>query len=349
MDPINVGCAVASVPSAYHVMRAASALGHGAVAAALSVGLVLAGRATGRSQLARLGLVALVGVVASGILANVLKLVVESPRPSSTASSYGFPSGHTTVAFAFAAVTARAYPRLGPVVFLLAVLTAAARLYLQAHFTIDIVGGALLGTVSGALLARVALPRGQHGPGLAWRSLWLLPAGAAALLLPFFVSYERTLGAQRAGAEAAATLGQAAATVAFGRPEGRAAMLSGWSGDERWAGAAPFVWAEGDESVLRIGPLGRSDHDLRLRLAPFVIKDELPCQHVDVAVNGARAGRLLLDRGWNEYHVKLPAAALRPDENLLRFRFTYASRGQPSDPRRLAVAFGALEARPATR
>ncbi len=349
MDPIDAGCAVASVPGAYHVMRAASALGHGAVAGALSVGLVVAGRATGRSRLARLGVVALAGVVAAGILANVLKLVVESPRPSSTASSYGFPSGHATIAFAFAAVAARAYPRLGPVVFLLAVLTAAARLYLQAHFAIDIVGGALLGTVSGALLARVALPGAPQSPGPAWRWLWVLPAGAAALLLPFFVSYERTLGAQRTGADAAAAVGPPAATVAFGRHEGRAAMLSGWSGDERWAGAAPFVWAEGDESVLRIGPLGRSDHDLRLRLAPFVVKDELPCQHVEVSVNGSRAGRLLLDRGWSEYHVRLPAPALRPDENLLRFRFARASRGQPSDPRRLAVAFGALEARPAAR
>jgi undecaprenyl-diphosphatase len=349
VDPVDVGCAVASAKGAYHIMRTASALGHGAVAGALSAGLVVAGRATGRSRLVRLGAVALAGVVVSGVLANALKLVVESPRPSSTASSYGFPSGHTTIAFAFATIVARAYPRLGPPLFLLAVLTAVARLYLQAHFTIDIVGGALLGTASGAVLARLALSDAGHGAGPARRWLWIVPAAAAALLLPFFVSYERVLGAQRARADAIAAAGPPAATVAFGRAEGRAAMLSGWSGDERWAGVAPFVWAEGDHAVLRLGPLARADHDLRLRLAPFVVKDELPCQRVEVEVNGSPAGRLLLDRGWSEYHVRLAGATLRPEDNLLRFRFTSASRGQPSDSRRLAVAFGALEARPTPR
>ncbi len=349
MDPIEVGCAVAGAPGAYHVMRTASALGHGAVAGVLGVGLVVAGRASGREPLARLGVVALVGVAASGVLANLLKLIVESPRPSITASSYGFPSGHATIAFAFAAIVARAQPRLGPGVFLLAVLTAAARLYLQAHFTIDIVGGALLGTVNGALLARRALPGVQRATGLAWQGLWLLPVGAAVLLLPFFVSYERTLGAQRAAVDAAVAVGPPVVAVAFGRPEARAAMLSGWSGDERWAGTAPFVWAEGDASVLRVGPLARSDHDLRLRLAPFVVKDELPCQHVEVAVNGSPVGRLLLDRGWSAYSVRLPGTALRPDENRLRFRFARASHGQRSDSRRLAVAFATLEARPTAK
>src|SRR4029453_1809762 len=124
---------------------------------------------------------------------------------------------------------------------------------------------------------------------------WILPAGAAALLLPFFMGYESTLAAQRAAVDAATAAGPSVATVAFGRPEARAAMLSGWSGDERGAGEAPFVWAEGGESVLRVGPLDRSNHDLRLRLAPFVIKDELPCQHVEDAVNGSPVARLPLD------------------------------------------------------
>ena len=57
-----------------------------------------------RPRLRQVGLAALVAVAASGLLANLVKLLVELPRPNPEHESYGFPSGHTMTAFALAIV-----------------------------------------------------------------------------------------------------------------------------------------------------------------------------------------------------------------------------------------------------
>ena len=140
-------------------MLVASALGHGVLAGALAVGLLALGALTGRPRLRRVGLAALVAVVVSGLLANIVKLLVELPRPNPAHESYGFPSGHTTTAFALATILARAAPTGAPLFYLLAVLTGVARIYFRAHFTIDIPGGVALGILSGLAIGR---ERRQH-------------------------------------------------------------------------------------------------------------------------------------------------------------------------------------------
>jgi len=67
-----------------------------------------------------------------------------------------FPSGHATLAFATAAALAYLLPRGGVLFYIVAAGCALTRVILQAHFYSDILMGATLGIVLGALIARAA-------------------------------------------------------------------------------------------------------------------------------------------------------------------------------------------------
>ena len=351
MDVIALGCALAETRGFSGLMRVASALGHGAIAAGLAsaglaAALLLPALAARRRRVARAALAALVAVAVAGIAANLLKLGVDSPRPYLGNPSPGFPSGHTAIAFAAAAVLARAVPGGAPLFFLAAMLTGVARLYLEAHFAVDVAGGAVLGALTGWLSARRLVDQsGAARPATApGRWLWALPLGLAALAAVFFVAYEREVAAQRAAPALAA--GQPDLSIAFGQPDARPVLGHGWSGDERWDGRIPFVWAVGPEADLRLPALPARDHDVRLRLAPFVSRDGLSCQQAEISINGWSTGRLVLARGWRDYVVTVPGTALSGGHGQVRFRFAYTARPGEHDPRPLSAAFAALEARP---
>jgi undecaprenyl-diphosphatase len=103
------------------------------------------------------------GDVASG----AIKQAVDRPRPPhddpgrlhaavELPSSPSFPSGHATTSFAAAAVVAVLMPRFRVPAFALAALVGFSRIYLGVHFTIDVLCGALLGTVIGVCIALLA-------------------------------------------------------------------------------------------------------------------------------------------------------------------------------------------------
>ena len=328
-------------------MRVASALGHGMIAGGLAAGLLVIAVVAKQRRLARLAAAALLAVVIAGAAANLMKLAVDSPRPRSSPStaSAGFPSGHTTVAFALAAVLGWAWPGVAPLLLLSALLTAVARVYLEAHFAVDVAGGAMLGALIGLCVARSMVDTAP-GPGRtgAPRWLWALPIGFAALAAAFFIAYEHTIAIQRAELDRAAR-GRPEVAIPFGQPAAHAFLVSGWSVDEQWGGAMPFAWAEGMRADLRLPPLPAADYDLRLRLAPFMARHGLSCQRADLSVNGQRAGRLVLARGWHDYALPLPARLLRPGDNDLRLDFAYAMPAGKEDGRRLSVAFASIEAR----
>ena len=78
---------------------------------------------------------------------------------------FGFPSGHTTMAFTIAALLHPVIPRRWrPLLWVLAAGVGLGRMYVGVHWPADVVGGAALGIAigSGAWLLAVSRPSGRR-------------------------------------------------------------------------------------------------------------------------------------------------------------------------------------------
>jgi undecaprenyl-diphosphatase len=127
----------------------------------VAAGLVVAGRyrAAGAAALAGAG---------GWLVASMLKAWVDRPRPSlrllgrvprDVVDNASWPSSHATIAAALGTVLVLtvADRRIARgVVVLAVVLTALARLWLGAHWALDVLGGIGLGVVAGLVAVRVA-------------------------------------------------------------------------------------------------------------------------------------------------------------------------------------------------
>jgi undecaprenyl-diphosphatase len=121
-----------------------------------------------RDRIVPLTGVAIAAAFATGDAASgAIKEAVDRPRPpvddpqNLTAAvdlpaSSSFPSGHATTAFAAAAAAAVLIPRLRWPALALAAVVALSRVYLGVHFVLDVMAGALLGTLIGISIALIA-------------------------------------------------------------------------------------------------------------------------------------------------------------------------------------------------
>ena len=348
IDFIRFACPLIGSPLLEGVLTVLNLLAHGLAAAAIGLVLTVAGLLTRNRRFVRVGLAVLLAAALAGLAANGLKLLFHVPRPHPL-DSYSFPSGHATTAFAVAAVLARAFPPAGPIFAFVALFGGLARVYFRDHFLIDVVAGGLLGTAIGLAVApRFLGTRTETTPGersKAWA--WILVATLGIPATASLAVYEHELDSHLRKRNPAADPRPPNVGIQFGTPGARGLLRKGWSGDERWKGEFPFVWAEGAESRLAVPPLVPGDYSARLRVNPFVPGEGLSCQVIDVSFNGTPVGQVLLDRGWNDYEVMIPARLIRPSgaDNEMGFRFEYAAVPGGRDPRRLAVAFRSVEIR----
>jgi undecaprenyl-diphosphatase len=126
--------------------------------------LGIAGLATFTERGRHLGLRLGTGAIVATLLSQALKRSLTRARPDSAIAGFealavnpdrfSFPSGHTSAAFGVAVALAGEPQGIGPVSLLVAVGIGLSRVYLGAHYPLDVGAGALLGVFAG-LAARL--------------------------------------------------------------------------------------------------------------------------------------------------------------------------------------------------
>ena len=125
-----------------------------------------------RSKKMRLGLSAIMAtIVGRAGIVEAVRYYYRHPRPFVALtnarrllfeSSYSFPSGHATVFFALSSIMYCWNKTLGVIFFVLSAIMGIARIAAGVHYPLDILGGAILGTLIG--FASVALTK-NYGKG----------------------------------------------------------------------------------------------------------------------------------------------------------------------------------------
>lgn len=88
----------------------------------------------------------------TGLCVEGLKRATSLPRPDGDPT--GFPSGHTTFAFALASLLTRTHPKLAPLWYTAAVAIGWSRVEGEAHFPYQVLCGAALGTLLAWAISR---------------------------------------------------------------------------------------------------------------------------------------------------------------------------------------------------
>jgi undecaprenyl-diphosphatase len=104
------------------------------------------------------GLKALIGRPRPPVRYPEPKTLVPLPHDAS------FPSGHAATSFAAATMLSLSFPRFAPFLYVLAAAVAFSRVYVGVHYPLDVLGGALLGTLVAVVLRWLVSRRG-------WRRL----------------------------------------------------------------------------------------------------------------------------------------------------------------------------------
>ena len=101
--------------------------------------------------------------ISTGGIVWGMKHIIGRKRPLDDVSNPAFPSGHTAYAFAGATLLGNRYPKLRIPLYIGAGLVGITRIYLGRHYVSDVIAGAAIGTITGALVSR------HRGTLLEWR------------------------------------------------------------------------------------------------------------------------------------------------------------------------------------
>jgi undecaprenyl-diphosphatase len=111
----------------------------------------------------------LVAVALADWSAAAFKTLVDRPRPPlrypepgplvGTPHDASFPSGHAATSFAAATMLSFAFPRLTPLLVVLASAVAFSRVYVGVHYPLDVLGGAALGALIATALRLLVTSR----------------------------------------------------------------------------------------------------------------------------------------------------------------------------------------------
>jgi hypothetical protein len=344
MNFLEFGCACLTAPQLKETMDLFGYPGRGEFAALIGTAVWLYGYARANRTAKQLGYAILIALALVAVVTFALKLSLQLPRPTPR-SGYGFPSGDSATAFAIAAAAGGAYPAGAPLFYLLATLTAIARLYFRAHFVWDVIGGALIGTLCGYGAARKLITaRGARPRSPAWLGAWLPSAALAAASLGFFWLLEQEIARHKIGELLNAP---ALATVEFGNPSTPPNLRAGWTTDRVWPSEGiPFNWVDGLEASVTLEIPAAQDARLLLHAYPYRPRGFL-CQRAEVAINGSFAGRIFFEQDWQRYALAIPSRLLQAGANRIDFTFVYADRsnwhGMNREGKALSVAFHKLQ------
>jgi membrane-associated phospholipid phosphatase len=138
---------------------------HGLTLVVSAIILYLIGTHFRRGSLRETGRLLIISFASAGTAAQVLKHLFGRARPRVTGGILfigptleggydSFPSGHTTVAFSFAFVLSRLFPRYSVLFYAAAVLTGFERVVHASHFFSDVCTGAVVGLFIGNVVVR---------------------------------------------------------------------------------------------------------------------------------------------------------------------------------------------------
>ena len=164
-DPIRGFIRQHTDPRGHQFMAWVTRLGQGSSLFAISLALWFGGSLYKRQLLIQAGRFSCYAVLGSFVV-QIMKHFIGRPRPQlsdqgiihlgpSLVNGYdSFPSGHAVSSFAVATVLGKFYPQARWVFYSLATLVGISRIYLDWHYTSDVIGGAGLGIATGWALFR---------------------------------------------------------------------------------------------------------------------------------------------------------------------------------------------------